>query len=206
MFCFNISRKLRFPLTRIIASLAGITLLFCSVELEAQDKWSLTIKPAVNVPAKEIQGTELATGYGIDGSLSYGITDFLALNAGWGWNKFSADNSFAGNDMDFEATGYTLGIQFNYPTTPSKITYSVGVGGIYNHIEIENSNGDIVADSGHDLGAQVEAGISIKAGNHFALVPFARYRALSNEFNMDQTTQAFKLQYFSAGLGLSWIF
>jgi hypothetical protein len=48
--------------------------------------------------------------------------------------------------MDFEKTGYSYGLQFIHPITGSSIGYMLN-GGTYNHIETENSNGNIVRDT-----------------------------------------------------------
>ncbi len=68
-------------------------------------------------------------------------------------------------DTDFEETGYTFGLQFIHPLgTSEKISYLIRAGGIYNHIEVENSAGDITADSGHGLGWEIGAGVQVYFG------------------------------------------
>src|SRR5688500_16389056 len=113
---------------RIIMLIAGLFLLLYSKEITAQKEWAVTLKPGVNIPTEQIAGTDLSTGFGVEGTISYEFSNFLTGYGGWGWNKFSAEHSFAGDDIDFEETGYTFGIQFNYPTTITKVTYMLSVG------------------------------------------------------------------------------
>lgn len=193
-----------FPVERITVMVVFILLFFNY--LPAQHVWSLSVKSALNIPTEKMEKAEFKTGAGIEGTLSYKITSFLSAYAGWGWNKFSAEQSFAGNEVDFEETGYTAGVQFHYPTTISRFTYMVGVGAVYNHMEIEDNEGAVIADSRHEFGTQVETGVIIMAGKHFQFIPYARYRALPGEFTLDQTITNIDLRYFSFGLGLSWQF
>lgn len=194
----------KFPLKNLPHVFSVLFLLLISAGAMAQNEWTLDLKSGINIPTEEIEEAELKTGYGIEGTLSYEVTNYLSAYAGWGWSKFSSVRSFAGEDLDFEETGYTAGIRFNYPTTTSKVTYMVGVGGLYNHIEIEDSAGEIIADSGHGFGTQVETGIIIMLGKHFQFIPYGRYRSLPGEFDLDHTITSIDLRYLTFGIGLSW--
>ena len=108
--------------------------------------------------------------------------------------------------MIFEETGYTLGLQFIYPFEKEKLGYLLEFGGILNHIEVENNNGDIIADSGHGLGWQAGFGLTIPLGERFSLMPAVRYRALSRNIEIGETKTAVDLNYVSGGIGLSWTF
>ena len=179
---------------------------FLSPAAQAQNEWSLTLKSGVHIPTEEFDAADLKTGFGLEGTLSYEVTSFLSAYAGWSWNRFAATQSFAGSDVDFEETGYTFGVQFQYPATVSRITYQVSLGGLYNHLEIEDNSGNTIADSGHGLGTQVETGIIIMLNKHFHLTPYGRYRLLPSDFELDHKTTSLDLRYISIGLGLSYIF
>jgi hypothetical protein len=184
----------------------GFFLMLHAVESQAQKRWGITFKSGIDIPTEEFGGAELNSGAGGEAVLLYEITNFLSAYGGWSWNKFSAGNSFAGDDAAFEETGYTYGIQFNYPATTSQITYIVGIGGLFNHIEIEDVGGKLVADTKHKLGAQVETGILIILGKHLQLTPYGRYRTLSDEIEIDTRITPVNLNYLSAGIGLTWTF
>lgn len=198
--CLKLKKK------KLLVLIMSCLFMLYAMESQAQKEWGITIKSGINIPTEKFGGAELQNGLGAEGVLSYEFTNFLSAYGGWSWNQFSAKESFAGKDPDFEETGYAFGIQFNYPTTTSNVTYIVGIGGLYNHIEIEDVNGNIIADTGHSLGAQVETGILIILGKHLQLTPYGRYRTLSDEFEMDTQIVPVDLNYLSAGLGLTWTF
>lgn len=183
-----------------------ISFMVISNFVTAQNRFSVAIRPAANFPAKDLSNTNLKTGFGFEGTITYKFLPQLGAYAGWGWNHFAADKSFAGTDMDFEETGYSLGLQFIHPIENSKLKYQVGGGVIYNHIEIENSKGDIIADSKHGWGWRAEAGIDVPVTKRLHLTPTVRYQALSRDFTIGETQTAGDLNYVSAGVGISWSF
>ncbi|NJR76063.1 MAG: opacity protein, partial [Scytonema sp. CRU_2_7] len=109
---------------------------------------------------------DLKTGFGGELVLAYRFMPHLGAYAGWGWNKFNAKQSFMGADTDFEETGYVLGLQFIHPIGESKFSYVLRGGAIYKHIESENAEGKIMADTGHGWGWQGDIGLSIGLGEN----------------------------------------
>lgn len=190
----------------ILAAVIGLILILSSQSADAQKKWSFELKPGVNFPTKDLHDAKLKTGFGFEGVLAYRFMPHLAAYAGWSWNKFNADKSFAGNDTDFEETGYSFGLQFIHPISNSNISYLIKAGGIYNHIETENSAGNIINDTGHGLGWQAGAGVSIPLGNRWNLIPEVRYRSLSRDIKIGNEKIPVDLNYVSAGLGISYTF
>lgn len=181
-------------------------MLFIYNTTEAQERWSIALGSGVNFPTQDLTDANLSTGYGFEGTLAYSFLPHLSVYGGWGWNKFSADKSFAGSDIDFEETGYTFGLKFNHPLVSSKLDYSLGVGGTYNHIEIEDSNGENTADSGHGFGLQADAGISIPLSNRLFLAPGVRYRYLPQDVNIEGRKFDTDLQYISLVAAVIWSF
>jgi len=149
---------------------------------------------------------DAGTGFGFEGSFAYRFMPHLAAYAGWGWTKFPVEVSFAGAEMDFEETGYTFGLQFVHPLGVSTLSYVIKAGGIYNHIEIENTKGDITADSKHGLGWRVEGGIDIPLSGRVHLNPAVRYSSLSRPITAGGGTTAVYLRYVSAAVGVTWTF
>ncbi len=190
----------------ILAAVIGLILILSSQSADAQKKWSFELKPGVNFPTKDLHDAKLKTGFGFEGVLAYRFMPHLAAYAGWSWNKFNADKSFAGNDTDFEETGYSFGLQFIHPISNSNISYLIKAGGIYNHIETENSAGNIINDTGHGLGWQAGAGVSIPLGNRWNLIPEVSYRSLSRDIKIGNEKIPVDLNYVSAGLGISYTF
>jgi hypothetical protein len=160
---------------RILVLFVWTLIMLFSIQVKAQDRFSLQLRPSFSIATVDPDNENLNTGYGFDGIAAYRFMPHVSVYAGWGWNKFSVDQSFAGADKDFEETGYTFGLQYIHPfSQTSSLDYFVRGGGIYNHIEIENTEGEIIADSGHGLGIQVEAGLAIPLGDKWNLLPGIR--------------------------------
>ncbi|PKD16237.1 opacity protein [Salegentibacter salinarum] len=190
------------------ACFIGIILLFSTVNLSAQEKWSAELRPGINFATSDLGDAELKTGYGAEVALGYRFMPHLGAYVGWGWNQFSSDNnSFAGTgDTDYEETGYTFGLQFIHPIAESATSYLIRIGGIYNHIEVENSTGDITADSDHGLGWEIGAGIQVDLGGDWNLRPQVGYRALSRDLDLGSVTTNVDLNYFTIGIGIAKLF
>ena len=184
------------------------SLLLMSVNLLAQKNhnWNFEFRSAGSYATQNLGDADLNMGLGFEGNFSYRLMPHLSATLGWGWNKFSAERSFFGSDMNFEETGYTFGLQFLHPINNSGISYLVRGGGIYNHIEIENEKGDITHDSGHGLGWQIETGLAFELNNQLSIIPSIRYRSLSRDIKTDDKNVSIDLNYLSAGIGLSWSF
>lgn len=188
------------------ATLMLIVIVLVAVTAKAQKKWSFDIRPGVNFATKELGNTDLKTGFGFEGNLSYRMLPYLGAYAGWGWNRFSAEQSFMGSNLDFEETGYSLGLQFGQNFKKSEIGYIIKGGGTYNHIETENNNGDIINDTGHGLGWQIGAGITVPVAKRWTLVPEVRYRSLSRTMGTGDGRRDVQLNYVSTGIGISYSF
>lgn len=172
----------------------------------AQNEWSLELRPGVNYAVKDISDADLKLGFGGELTIAYKFIPHFSAYAGWSYNNFAVEQSFAGPDASFEETGYTFGLQFIHPIAGLNINYILRGGATYNHIEIENNDGDIIIDSGHGLGLQVEAGIIIPISIKLELIPSVRYRSLSRDITIENTSTPVQLNYISVGLGLRWLF
>jgi len=193
---------------RSILTVVALLAFFANYQIEAQtqDRWGLEFRPGIDFTTKDIADADLGTGFGFEGTVAYRFMPHLATYAGWSWNHFGVDQSFAGTDASFEETGYTFGLQFIHPIGESSLSYLVRFGGTYNHIEIENNDGDIIIDSGHGLGWQAEAGVVIPLSEKFSLLPSIRYRSLSRDIDINNVSTSVELNYVSVGVGLSWSF
>ncbi|BDQ03581.1 outer membrane beta-barrel protein [Ignavibacterium sp.] len=191
---------------KLLLTIAALTLFAVFNQSYSQDKWSLELRPGINYATQDISDADLGLGFGGELTIAYRFMPHLAAYAGWSYNNFAVDQSFAGSDASFEETGYTFGFQFIHPIGESDIKYLVRAGGTYNHIEIENNNGDITIDSGHGLGWQAEAGLVILLSEKFSLLPSVRYRSLNRDIDINNVSTSVDLNYLSVGVGLSWSF
>jgi hypothetical protein len=188
----------------VLSAIALLSLMFTNAQ--SQKKWSVDFRPGVNFATKDLGDANLKTGFGLEGSLTYSILPYLGAYAGWSWNHFASEQSFMGSNIDFEETGYCLGAQFTGKFKSSTLGYMIKGGGTYNHIETENSNGDIVNDSGHGLGWQLGIGLTVPMGKNWMLVPDVRYRSLARTIGEGDGRRNVQLNYISTGVGISYKF
>ncbi len=182
--------------------LFGIAVLFFSLTVKAQEKWSVEFRPGLNFPSNDVGNTEAKVGYGFEIVGAYKIMPHLAAYAGWGWNQFKGEDRVSKDDIILNETGYTFGFQFIHPIGTSNFSYVAGAGAIYNHIELENNTGDITADTGHGFGWQVAAGIDYEIAPNLSFRPMLRYRSLSRSLEVANVSTDMKLNYFAFGIGL----
>ena len=74
---------------------------------------------------------------------------------------------------------------------------------MYNHIETENAEGDIVNDSKHGFGYQLAAGINIDLGRNWSLTPGLRFNSLSRNTTYEGISKQLDYQYMSARIGIA---
>jgi opacity protein-like surface antigen len=192
----------------IQTSIIGIFILLITNTSFAQDKWSAELRPGINFATSDLGDAKLKTGFGFEVAVGYKFMPQLGGYVGWGYNNFQTDSSsFAGSgDIDFDETGYTFGLQFIHPIGESSVSYLIRAGGIYNHIEVENNDGDNIGDSGHGLGWEIGAGIKVDLGSNWNLRPQLGYRALSRDIEIGNTTTDVDLNYISFGVGIAKMF
>jgi len=185
---------------QITAVLLVLSLLFAVDKATAQDRFGIQLSIDGSAATQDIGGADLAPGFGFEANLTYRFMPHLSSYAGWGWQRFGSDDLFAGGEVDFEETGYRFGVQFMHPLGSMPVDYFIRAGGMYNHIEVENGNGDIIADSGHGLGWQVGAGVSVPLGTKWRFMPGLRYQSLSRDIKGDSFTTDADLNYVALEL------
>jgi opacity protein-like surface antigen len=179
----------------------SILLLVISNTLQAQNKWSAEFRPSINFATEDFEDSKIETGFGFELTVGYRFMEHLHAYAGWGYNTFSIEDA----EADFDETGYTFGLQFIHPLgTSEDLSYLLRAGAIYNHLELEGGDGDLIDDSGHGIGWQIEAGLDYVLGDNWSLRPSLRYRSLSRDLEVAQSqTIDVDLNYLSFGLGVS---
>lgn len=185
----------------LTAALLALSLLFVADTAMAQDRFGVELSLDGSTATQDVGDATLNPGFGFEANLTYRFMPHLSAYAGWGWQRFGSDGSFAGAEMDFEETGYRFGLQFMHPLGSTPIDYFVRAGGIYNHIELENSGGDITADSGHGLGWQAGAGIAVPIGAKWRFMPGLRYQSLSRDIEVGTVTTDVDLNYVALEIG-----
>lgn len=187
---------------QVLAIIALATMV--SISTIAQDnsgRFGIELTGGASFATQDLGNSSLQTGFGFEGLLHYRVLPHTGLFAGWGWNRFAADDN-----LDYEETGYIMGLQFKHPIGSSPIAYYLRAGALYNHIEVENDKGDIIGDTGHGWGWQAAAGVDIPLGSGWSLAPGVKFNSLSRELDQDGVTTDLNLNYFSARLGVVKVF
>ncbi|HLN53561.1 MAG TPA: outer membrane beta-barrel protein [Lentimicrobium sp.] len=166
-----------------------------------EKRFAFEISIGPSFATQKLAGADLNTGLGFEGDFQYRFMEHVSVYAGWGGNKFSAKESFAGNDMDFEETGYIIGLEFKHPVGNSGISLFGRGGALYNHIEIENEEGDILHDTGHGWGWQAAAGADIPLGKNWSLTPGVKFNSLNRDLEISDINYDLQQNYISARIG-----
>lgn len=196
-----VMRRRKGILHSLILLTFGLFMSMVPAAIQAQSKWTLEFRPSLNFPTTYLADSKLNIGFGFDGQVLYRFMPHTSVYAGWGWNMFPQNKS-QGNEFSNEETGYTFGLQFMRAFPNTEIRYFLKGGGVYNHLEIEKGN-ELYTDSGHELGWQIETGVSLPLDLGIAINPSIRYRQLSGTIIKDAHRQAFDLNYLSVGVGVS---
>jgi opacity protein-like surface antigen len=173
-----------------------------SVAQESEKRFGIELNGDVSFVASDLNGANLNTGLGFETILQYRFMPFTSVYGGWGYSHFNANESFAGTDIDFEQTGYVLGLQFSRAISDSPISLFLRGGMLYSHIETENNVGDIISDTGHGVGFQVAGGIEVSIGKNWSLTPGLKYNSLSGETELEGVNYDLELRHVSAKMGL----
>jgi len=189
--------------TKVIFTLVILAIFTKTISAQENERrFGFELSGGASVATKDLSDAKLKTGLGFEGIFHYRFMPHTGVYAGWGWNKFGSDQSFAGTDIDFEETGYVFGLQFKHPISNSAIAYYLRAGGLYNHIEIENEDGDIVKDSGHELGWQLAGGFDISLGKNWSLTPGVKFNSLKCDVENNGVEVPLDLNYLQFRVGI----
>ena len=106
---------------KLLLTAVTVAVMFVTNQSIAQDKWSLELRPGINYATKDISDADLGLGFGAELTIAYRFMPHLAAYAGWSYNNFAADQSFAGTDASFEETSLVLFILAGFAQTESTI-------------------------------------------------------------------------------------
>ena len=192
-------------MTTRIAILTTMVLAFSQVA-DAQDKFSVELRGGASFPTEKLAGTELNTGFGFEGLVGYRIMKHVGVFVGWGWNRSSTDAFLTLGEIDVEETGYIYGLEFNHPIKDGPLAIYVNAAGLYDHLELENTDGEIIYDTGHGFGYRLGIGVDWELGSGWHLRPGAKYQALSRDMEEAGITTSLDHNYIGAGIGIMKMF
>ena len=104
-------------LTRLAIGAVALALAVAPAPLAAQQRFTGELRGVVAFPTEELIGAELNTGFGLGIVIAYRLQQHLHLYAGWDYVNFGTDQDIDGTQVDFDETGYTLGLRFVHRAT-----------------------------------------------------------------------------------------
>lgn len=107
--------------------------------------------------------------------------------------------------MNIEETGYSFGLRFEHPFTgeDSGTAWWTRAGGTVAHLEFEDDDGEVVAETGHGLGWEVAGGIAHGFRTGWTVNSGVRYRSLSRDVVIGTATTTVDLRYVAFEVGIA---
>ncbi|WP_179862163.1 outer membrane beta-barrel protein [Longibacter salinarum] len=180
------------------------TLIFVTSPAIAQDRFGAEFRAGAHFATEDVGEADLNTGFGTEFIVSYRFLPQFGLYAGFGYHRFTSDDTFGGDDVVLEETGYTFGVQFENLLPDRSFGYFLRAGGLLNHMEFDTESSDFSTD--HSLGWQVEVGPLFTFGNQWSIKPGIRYHSLSQDVDVAGTEFEVDLTYISVGASVGWRF
>lgn len=193
--------------TKLFIGLALFTLLSLNGTTQAQERrFGLEISGGPSYATSEF-AEGLRMGFGFDGTIHFRFMNHTGVYAGWGENWFTTETSSSVNNRDYEETGYVLGLQFKHPLKDNRSSWFLRAGVLYNHIEVENDNGDILEDTGHGPGFQLAAGVDFDLGSSWSLTPVIKFNYLTRPLDSEESSQVdTNFNYITLRVGIQKMF
>lgn len=190
---------------RFTTAALALLVIGAAAPVQAQIPLTLELRGGAAVPTEDLGAAELKTGGGFGFTAAYAFMPHMLFYGGWDWQRLNTKGRIAGADAHVEATGYAFGLGFQHPLF-SSVGGWLRSGGIYNHIELEKKNGDLIGDSDFEFGWEAGGGLVIPVSERFALMPGARYRTFTADLEMGAGPVEVDLSYVTIDLGIVYRF
>lgn len=189
------------------ARLSALALALAALSLPsaAQSRWSAEARAGAAFATDKLADADLGTGIGFDATVRFRVQPHLFAYLGWGWMHFTDDATLTTTESDVEETGYVYGLRFQHPMR-DRVELWLRAGGTFNHIEIEDGNGEIVADTKHGAGWELGAGLAMRFRDQWQFTPGIRYRALERDLEIGAVTRSATLNYLAVSVGFARLF
>lgn len=171
--------------------------------LSGQNAIGLEIRANGAISTQDTEREYNNSGFGFEANLQYRFHPNVSAYAGWDWARFSALEAIGGPDMDLKQTGYVLGLRYERPfSETSRTAWWVRLGGIYDHLELKDADGNTVDDSGHGFGSEAGAGVVVPFGEYWSLTPGIRYRKISRDLAVEGAEVPVTMESLAFELGM----
>jgi len=189
---------------RIIIGTAALLTLLQSTSVDAQERWGIELRGSGGISTQDVDREAYETGFGLGGTVQYRFLSSVAAYGGYHYTQFNVMETIAGPDMHLEETGYVAGLRFERPLREGSGTSGwLRTGLTYDNLEIEDSAGDIVEESGHGFGWEFGAGLLVPVIAGWNVTPGIRYRSTSRDFGIGNATVPVELQHVAFEMGIA---
>jgi opacity protein-like surface antigen len=188
----------------VAVALAGI--LLPRPAYAQQPRWGFELRADAGISTQDAARDTHENGFGFGAAIQYRVLPHLALYGGWDWTRYQALEAIAGPDVDLEETGYVAGARFEHPIGSSRTRGWARIGALYKHFELEDADGTLLDDSGHGLGWEAGAGVTVPLGDSWSLLPGVRYRSVSRDVEVGAVGTEVELQAVAFELAVRRLF
>jgi opacity protein-like surface antigen len=192
-------------MTRILLSAVIVCSVGAASVAHAQDRWMIELRGGATQATDTFLATDLRTGVGFEGNVGIRVAPGTFVYGGWDWQHHRAKSPLFGRMEDVEDTGYAFGLRI-VPAIASPVKPWVRGGALFNHIEIEDDEGSLVADSEHTWGWEIGGGLDLSFGGSWSLTPGLRYRRFEPDVRFGATRTPATLGYVTYDVGIAWKF
>lgn len=127
----------------------------------------------------------------------------LTIYGDWDWHHRQSEDLLFGVGEDVEDTGYSFGLRYAVPGTARAKPF-LRIGGLYKHVEIEDNDGSLVADSKHTgRGWEAGGGLDVRLNDSWSLTPGVRYRRFEPTVRFGGTETSTTLAYVMFDVGIA---
>jgi len=195
------TRRMGGPALLAVAAVAAAAVLDPAAA-SAQERWGFDIHATGGIATQDDARDTSENGFGLGATLHLRLQPHLFAYGGWDWMRYQAIEEIAGPDVDLEETGYALGLRFEHPFGDSDVRWWARGGALIHHFEFENDAGEILDDTGHGLGWEGGAGVTLPLGSTWSLTPGIRYRSVTREAELLNVTRDVELQAVTLEIGI----
>ncbi len=134
---------------------------------------------------------------------TYQFSRNFGMYAGVTGALFDANNDFTSRDNAIADLGYVAGLRFNGGFGQSRVGWRAFGGANYGEIKLYEEDTDTnIGASGHKMGWEAGAAITIDLPNDWVLSPGVTYRSRSANLRINGVDREVDLNYVTVGVGL----
>lgn len=185
----------------LISTLVIILCVWAAAPAQAQGAFTVEVRGGVNSPTETFVDTDLERGVGLEGTVAFRVMPAVSVYGGWDWQRRSVEDRLFGAEGRLIDTGYVFGVKLTPGT--SRFAPWLRAGALYNHVELEDANGNAIADTDHVWGWEAGAGIDVPIGGSLRLTPGVRYRRFAPMLQLGSASFESTLAYLVVDVGLA---